>query len=419
MTSASTQDPHVSGPSPAAERYDAIRARTLALCDPLEVEDMVVQSCDDASPVKWHLAHTTWFFETFALGELPGYRRFHPAYDAVFNSYYDSVGPQFPKRRRGTLARPTVADILGYRDHVDTAMRRALDGLSPGERFEAVVETGLHHEQQHQELLLGDVLHLFSTNPLRPTYRAGPVPSRGDAPALRFVRFDGGIRELGADGHGFAFDNERPRHRRLVEEFEIASRAVTNGEFLGFVEDGGYERPELWTSEGWSAVNEQGWSSPLHWDVGERTVFTLGGPRDIDLAEPVVHVSWFEADAFARWAGARLPREDEWEVVAATVPVRGNLLEGGRLRPSPAEGAGGVEQLFGDVWEWTASAYLGYPGYRPAAGALGEYNGKFMCNQFVLRGGSFATPASHIRATYRNFYPARARWQFLGFRLAR
>ena len=412
------------GPAGAGEAtsgaYRRVREVTTSLCETLATEDFVVQSMPDASPAKWHLAHTTWFFETFVLRNLPGHGPFHAAYEVLFNSYYNAVGEQFPRAERGLLSRPTVSEVMRYRKHVDEAMTRALDGGRLDPPLRAVVTLGLNHEQQHQELLLTDVKHLLSLNPLRPAFRERPADAAGAAPPLRFVRFAGGIREIGFAGTGFSFDNETPRHRRLLADFEIASRPVTNSEFLDFIDDGGYRRPELWLSEGWAAVREERWTSPMHWDIAAGRTFTLAGPRELDRAEPVCHVSYFEADAYARWAGARLPLEDEWEVAAAAAHVAGNLLERGRLHPAAApSGDGEIVQLFGDVWEWTASPYVGYPGYRADEGALGEYNGKFMCNQFVLRGGSCVTPQDHVRASYRNFFPPRTRWQFSGIRLAR
>jgi ergothioneine biosynthesis protein EgtB len=402
------------------ERFQAVRALTGALCEPLSPEDMVVQSMPDASPAKWHLAHTTWFFETFLLasGE-PGFSPFHPRYQYLFNSYYDAVGPRHARARRGLLTRPSLEEIRAYRAQVDARVEallaRRLDGAA-----RAVLELGLNHEQQHQELLLTDVKHALFANPLRPAY-ARPLPRcPRPPPPLGFVAHAGGLWEVGHAGPGFAFDNEGPRHRVWLEPFAVASRAVTNGEYLSFMEDGGYRRPELWLSDGFAAVQANGWEAPLYWErqSGEWTSFTLHGERRVDLAEPVTHVSFYEAEAYARWAGARLPTEEEWEVAAGGVGEDGAFLDPGRLHPSVAR-EGRLAQLLGDVWEWTRSAYGPYPRFRAAAGALGEYNGKFMCNQLVLRGGSCATPAGHVRATYRNFFYPDARWQFSGIRLAR
>ena len=404
---------------PAAPDFAAVRSATLALVAPLSAEDMLAQSMPDASPVKWHLAHTTWFFETFVLAELPGFRAFDPAFAVLFNSYYHGVGAQHPRAQRGLLTRPDLATVLRYREHVDAAVRDALAGGLPAP-LAARVELGLHHEQQHQELILTDLQHLLACNPLRPaSHRVEPdlrdmsQTTPANAPAgPRWRAHPGGVVEVGARA-GFAFDNEGPRHRVLLDAFEVAARLVDNAAYRDFIADGGYRRPELWLSDGWDAVRQHGWTAPLYWDPGHRTRFTLHGPRPIDPAAPVCHVSFYEADAFARWAGARLPGEDEWECIAADQPVAGNFVESGRLEPA-ADGG-----FFGDVWVWTASPYVAYPGYRAPTGALGEYNGKFMCNQMVLRGGSCATPRAHIRASYRNFFPPGARWQFSGIRLAR
>ena len=407
-------------------RYRAVRAGTEALCAPLSPEDAVVQSMPDASPAKWHLAHTTWFWETFLLdGREPGFAPFDPAYGYLFNSYYDAVGPRHARPRRGLLTRPPLEEVHAYRRAVDARVERVLArGLDAA--GEAVLALGLAHEEQHQELVLTDVKHLLAQNPLGPAYAPSlPPPGRTPAPAVRWIEHPGGVYEVGHSGDGFAFDAEGPRHRVLLEPFALASRPVTCGEWVAFAEDGGYRRPELWMSDGFAAAQAEGWSAPLHWmarDGGWR-VFTLHGERDLDPAEPVAHVSWYEADAFARWAGARLPREEEWEVAAraawATRP-RAGPPGAPRFHPRPvAAAAAGLEALEGDVWQWTASAFTPYPRFRPAAGALGEYNGKFMANQLVLRGGSCATPPGHSRPTYRNFFPPGARWQFTGVRLCR
>ena len=408
-----------------ADRYDEIRAQSLALAEPLSAEDACVQSMPDASPAKWHLAHTTWFFETFVLEPSASqYPVFDHDYRVLFNSYYNAVGEQYSRPDRGLLTRPAYATILEYRAHVDRHMRdlfsRGLDRDTA-----AIVEVGLHHEQQHQELLLMDIKHLFSRNPVAPRYKSAPASVRGDNtdPALTFVQFDGGVRAIGADGAGFSFDNERPRHDTLVQEFSLGSRLVTNREYRDFIADGGYTQPLLWLADGWARIREQAWQSPLYWRRTDDTwsEFTLAGERPLALDEPVVHVSYYEADAYARWAGARLPTEAEWECAAASASISGNFVERGALHPqAPGQGAGsGVQQLFGDAWEGTMSAYSPYPGFTTPAGAIGEYNGKFMSGQMVLRGGCCVTPQSHIRASYRNFFYPHNRWQFGGIRLAR
>jgi len=407
-----------------AARYRAVRALTERLREPLSAEDCQAQSMPDASPAKWHLAHTTWFFETFVLEPgRRGYQPFHPAFRVLFNSYYQGVGEQHPRPQRGLLTRPSLDEVLAYRAHVDAYVLDWLAGDdAPVGALASVVEIGLHHEQQHQELLLTDAKHLLSGNPLAPAYAALPPapPTAGRAFGWRMV--DGGVREVGATTDGFAFDNERPRHAALLEPFALSTRLTTNAEYAEFIADGGYRRPELWLSDGWSTILTRGWRAPLYWDDrdGEWCEFTLGGRRSLDPLAPVSHVSLYEADAFATWAGARLPTELEWEAVATGRPVRGNLLDSGHLHPIAAAANGtDVAQLYGDVWEWTRSAYAPYPGFRPLAGALGEYNGKFMSSQVVLRGGSCATPADHVRASYRNFFPPDARWQFSGIRLAK
>lgn len=409
-----------------SRRYIAVRAATRALTDPLEIEDYGLQSMPDASPAKWHLAHTTWFFETFVLApQVPDYRPFHPRFGYLFNSYYETVGSMHPRPQRGLLTRPTVAQVQRYRDRVDNDLLALLQ-RGVDDEIAAVIEIGLHHEQQHQELVLTDLKHGLSCNPLRPVYQRSPSPSPAEISPVSWIEHPGGVMEIGHVGDGFCFDNEQPRHRTYLQPFAIASRLVTCGEFLEFMADDGYRRPELWLSAGWATVREQGWRAPLYWSrEGESPTegwqqFTLSGMRPVDPAEPVCHLSLFEADAFARWSGHRLPTEAEWEIACGPRPVRGNLVESGALHPLPlgrTEGPG-PHQAFGDVWEWTCSAYAPYPGFRPLDGALAEYNGKFMCNQLVLRGGSCATPASHVRASYRNFFPPEARWQFAGLRLA-
>jgi ergothioneine biosynthesis protein EgtB len=396
--------------------YRAVRALTERLCAPLSPEDMNVQSMPEASPAKWHLAHTTWFFETFLLADRPGYRPFHPHFAYLFNSYYNAVGDRWPRPQRGLLSRPALDEVLRYRRHVDAHLGEL---LSDGPE-DALVRLGLEHEQQHQELLLTDVKHAFGANPLRPAYRDRPAGQDHPVPDLEWVAFSEGVRWLGHSGAGFAYDNEGPRHRVFVGAFCLAARPTTSGEFQAFLDEGGYDRPELWLSDGWDARRRLGWSAPLYWEKveGQWWSLTLNGFQPIRAADPVLHVSYYEADAFARWAGARLPTEAEWETAAAAAAVQGSFLDSDQLHPGCATG-GGLEQLCGEVWQWTASPYTAYPGYRPPEGALGEYNGKFMCNQMVLRGGSCLTPRSHFRVSYRNFFPPEARWQFTGIRLAR
>lgn len=377
----------------------------------------------DASPAKWHLAHTSWFFETMVLEPyLPGYRVFDPSFNYLFNSYYETLGVRQPRPRRGMITRPTLETIHAYRAHVDAAIDLLCARALP-ERASAMIALGCHHEQQHQELLLTDILHLFAQNPLRPAYDVH-ISEDSEAAALAPVtyrKFPGGIVEIGARDEGFAFDCERPRHRVVLEPYRLADRLTTNAEWMEFIDDGGYRQPLLWMSEGWAKCCDGGWSAPLYWEDrdGEFWSMTLAGPRRVVPSAPVVHVSFFEADAFARWSGRRLPTEAEWEHAAESVASGGNFVESRLLRPAPARpGESGLRQMFGDVWEWTSSAFSPYPRFRPTEGAAGEYNGKFMCGQFVLRGGSCATPASHIRASYRNFFPPDARWQFSGLRLA-
>jgi ergothioneine biosynthesis protein EgtB len=402
--------------------YRRARAQTLALAAPLTAEDCVVQSMPDASPVKWHLAHTSWFFETFVLEPgLPGFTPYRDAFRVLFNSYYVAVGPRHPRPERGLLSRPSLEEVMAYRASVDERMQ-ALFARHPerSARLADVIELGVNHEQQHQELILTDVKHALSLNPLLPAYQAARARA-GAAPApLRWSALPDGVRQIGHPGEGFSFDNERPRHRVFVGEFEIAERLATNAEYRDFIADGGYRRPELWLSEGWDLRSARGWEAPLYWleRAGAWSEFTLEGARALEPEEPVTHVSYYEADAYARWCGARLATEAEWEIVAAGRDPSGNFLESGRLHPAPL-GAGGGGQFYGDAWEWTSSSYAPYPGFRPPEGAVGEYNGKFMVNQYVLRGGSCATPRTHIRASYRNFFPAAARWQFSGIRLAR
>jgi ergothioneine biosynthesis protein EgtB len=406
-------------------RYRAIRKLTERLAQPLSPEDCQIQSMPDTSPVKWHLAHTSWFFETFVLSaQMSGYALFQPSFKYLFNSYYNAVGDRLPRPSRGLLTRPSLDDVYAYRAHVNRAMEAYLE--SAGEQLpeseRARVELGLNHEQQHQELIITDIKHALDQNPLRPAYRDGVArPANAEAAPAGWASFPGGLEWIGHDGDGFAFDNEGPRHRVYLEPFELARRVVTSGEYLAFMADGGYARPELWLSDGWNAAKAANWNAPLYWESsgGEWWLMTLGGYRRVDPAEPVCHLSYYEADAYARWAGARLPTEAEWEVATTGQAIEGNFLENGRFHPQTASEGAGLTQCFGDVWEWTGSPYVSYPGFRPVAGALGEYNAKFMCNQLVLRGGSCATPASHIRSTYRNFFVPEARWQFTGLRLAK
>ncbi len=401
-----------------------VRRGTESLARPLSPEDQLVQSMPDASPVKWHLAHTSWFFETFVLAGLAGERSPRADYALLFNSYYDGVGPRIARDRRGVVSRPSLEEVRHYRREIDERMAaRLASGRLPADRI-GLVELGLAHEEQHQELILTDVKHALHANPLLPGYREPAAAEVGAAaaPPLEWACFDEQIAWIGcAAGKGFSFDNERPRHRALVPAFQIAARLVTAGEYLGFMADGGYQRPELWLSDGWAAMRASGWRAPLYWHEREGAwqVYTLRGTRPIDRDAPVCHVSHYEADAFARWARARLPTEFEWEVAAAHRAVDGALADSDALHPQPAPGPAGLVQMFGDCWEWTQSAYGPYPGFQPEAGAVGEYNGKFMSGQMVLRGGSCATPAGHVRSTYRNFFPPAARWQFSGLRLAR
>jgi ergothioneine biosynthesis protein EgtB len=403
-----------------SERYCEVRSRTEELARPLSPEDQAIQSMPDVSPTKWHRAHTSWFFEEFILGpHSGGYTVHHPQYRYLFNSYYEAVGPRHPRPRRGMLSRPSAAEVGEYRRHVDThVLGLAGSSLPPGAAD--LIVLGLHHEEQHQELLLMDIKHVLAQNPLQPVYRATQAPRPSPGTPLDWLSHPGGIVEVGADEGGFSFDNERPRHQTLLAPFELATRAVTNAEWIEFIRDDGYSRPELWLSDGWATIVEQGWSAPLYWSAAEDgwEQFTLGGTRPVEPSEPVCHVSYYEADAYAHWAGARLPTEFEWEAVAAERAVDGRFLDLRRLHPCAATGPG-VQQLYGDVWEWTSSAYSPYPGFVAASGAVGEYNGKFMVNQYVLRGGCCATPPGHVRATYRNFFPASARWAFSGVRLAR
>ncbi len=406
------------------QRLTATRQLSTELARPLSDEDQVVQANDDASPTKWHLAHTTWFFEAFVLKPfLPGYRVFDESFEYCFNSYYESVGPRQPRGKRGLLTRPSGDQVRAYRTHVDVALADFCANGDVPQAAEMLIELGINHEQQHQELLLTDILSLFASEPLKPAFqRASPGVAVAAAARLDFVSFDGGILDIGHADEGFAYDNEGPRHEALIRPFKLANRCVTNGEWAAFIEDAGYATPTLWLADGWATVKTQGWTAPLYWEEadGGFMQMSLLGFRPVDPGAPVCHVSYYEADAFARWAGYRLPTEFEWEVAAGGLPVTGRTLGAGHLRPMRAEtrGRGALDQIYGDVWEWTGSAYLPYPGFKAAPGAVGEYNGKFMCNQFVLRGGSCATPEGHIRKTYRNFFYPHQRWQFMGLRLA-
>ena len=423
------------------DRFHQIRNFTDALCAGLEPEDCVVQSMPDVSPTKWHLAHTTWFFETFILKKfIPGYRAEIPEYAYLFNSYYNAAGDMHRRDLRGLISRPTVSQAQRYRASVDSHIDDLLSNPDESllDEIETILVLGFHHEQQHQELLITDIKHVFAQNPLYPVFRAGKARHSVRAeertatacPPYHFIDFEETVTAIGHDGNEFAYDNEGPRHRALVPAFSLATRPVTNGEFIAFIEDNGYSRPEFWLSLGWMTVNEQRWNAPLYWTKrdGAWWNFTLSGLRPVDQSEPVTHVSYFEADAYANWAGARLPTEFEWERAALSCPVEGNFVETELFHPVAVVSAVSADksgkgqhlhQIFGDVWEWTRSAYSPYPGYRAGPGALGEYNGKFMCNQYVLRGGSCATSRIHIRRTYRNFFQPEKRWQFTGIRLAR
>ena len=414
-------------PHAFAARYGVVRGQTEHLCEPLEVEDFVVSSMPDVSPTKWHLAHTSWFFETFVLAEHDRtYRSPDPRYAYLFNSYYVQAGERHCRAMRGLVTRPTVREVFAYRAHVDEAMQRLIARIAGDTRHPAVelIELGLHHEQQHQELLVTDMKHVLWTNPLRPTYRVAPAGRATDGAPLQWRDFGGGVTWIGHEGPGFSYDNEGPRHRVFLEPYRLASRPVTNGEYLEFVRDAGYSRPELWLSAGLATVQDRSWTGPLYWEQdadGRWTEFTLGGTRVLEgaaLHEPVTHVSYYEADAYTRWAGCRLPTEFEWEAAARRAPVEGRFVEAERFHPGAAESGDGLAQLYGDVWQWTQSAYVGYPNYRASAGAIGEYNGKWMADQWVLRGASCATPRSHARVTYRNFFPSDVRWQFTGIRVA-
>jgi ergothioneine biosynthesis protein EgtB len=417
MTAALAHQPTTTENVSLAQRFTQIRNTSMRITEGLSAEDQMLQSMPDASPSKWHLAHTTWFFETFILQPSKGYKAFDPRFRILFNSYYKQLGAHPIRGTRGLMSRPTLSQVQAYREHVDHALLTYLEHAD-GEVLE-LIELGLNHEQQHQELLLTDIKHALWSSPFRPEFSAEMAVSSAPS-AMDWTEVEGGIHLIGHQGNGFAFDNECPQHEVLLRPFQIASRDVTNAEYLEFIEDGGYRRPELWLSEGWDAVNAQGWMAPLYWEQhdGEWWQFAHREMKRVNPAEPACHISYFEADAYARWRGARLPSEQEWEIAALRMPSKGTFLEDFIFHPQPAKGEG-IQQMFGDVWQWTSSPYIAYPGFRPAAGLVGEYNGKFMCNQWVLRGGSCATPRRHIRSTYRNFFPAHARWQFSGLRLAR
>jgi len=419
--------PALSRANALTERFQAVRDFTSSLASGLAPEDCVVQSMPDVSPAKWHLAHTTWFFETFIVKKwVSGYRSVVPEYAYLFNSYYNAAGDMHRRDLRGLISRPTVEETHRYRESIDESVRQLLadannellDELAP------LIELGIHHEQQHQELFVTDIKHVFAQNPLYPVFRRSDR-SAGMVQPMEFIEFDKAMVLIGHSGSSFSYDNEGPQHQALVGPFALASRPVTNGEFRAFIETGGYSRPEYWLSLGWTTVNEQRWTAPLYWIKrdGDWWHYTLAGFRKVNDSEPVTHLSYFEADAYANWAGARLPTEFEWEHASAACALEGNFVETGAFHPQP-ENVPNVEknnlqQMFGDVWEWTRSSYSPYPGYRAAPGALGEYNGKFMCNQYVLRGGSCATSQTHIRRTYRNFFQPEKRWQFTGLRLAK
>ena len=406
------------------ERYRAVRNFSELLCEPLVAEDYVIQSMPDVSPTKWHLAHTSWFFETFLLKpHFADYRAFHADFEFLFNSYYNSVGERHCRPKRGLVSRPTVDETYQYRAYVDRHMEQLIE-TARGEKWQVLqplLTLGLHHEQQHQELMQTDIKHVFTENPLRPVYRERKAVSSQETP-LHWIQFEGGLQEIGFEEGEFCFDNETPRHKVFAQPFALASRLATNGDYMKFMRAGGYQKPEFWLSMGWATVQENKWQAPFYWEEkeGEWWHMTLAGMRRVEENEPVCHLSYFEADAFARWSEARLPTEAEWEIAAQNLPLEGNFAEDGNYHPIGLQSEKmGLQQMFGDVWEWTQSSYAPYPGYAPPPGALGEYNGKFMCNQYVLRGGSCATPRSHIRRTYRNFFPPDACWQFTGVRLAR
>lgn len=406
------------------ERFSTIREFSRFLTEPLETEDFVVQARETTSPIKWHLAHVSWFYEKFILEKvIPEYQSPHPQYNHIFNSYYLQAGTPHKRAQRGLLTRPTVEQVFEYREYVNNRIRSFLEETDKERlvEFGPVIEIGNNHEQQHQELILTDLKYLFAQNPLKPSYRELKMVEGTTSQELQWITFEDGVYSIGNRGDEFCYDNEQPRHRTFVEPFQLSNRLITNEEYLEFIKDGGYRRPVLWLDDGWSKVQEQNWKAPLYWQQrdGQWFQFTLGGTKKLNLKEPVTHISYYEADAFARWRGKRLPTEAEWEVAASDLAVRGTFVEAGTFHPQPLhQNSNQLLQMFGDVWEWTQSAYSPYPGYKSPSGALGEYNGKFMCNQFVLRGGSCVTSESHIRKTYRNFFYPDARWQFNGIRLA-
>ncbi|MFV1882966.1 MAG: ergothioneine biosynthesis protein EgtB [Balneola sp.] len=405
-------------------QFKEVREFTHYLVEPLETEDFVIQPMESASPAKWHLAHTSWFFETFVLGKFePGFESLHPQYAYFFNSYYLQTGVPFTRANRGLLSRPTVEEVFEYRAYVNEQMEAFINNCDEETWAEAasVIEIGNHHEQQHQELILTDLKYLLAQNPLLPVYREAKILESEPVPELNWIPFEEGLVEIGSKGNEFTYDNEHPHHRTFVQDFELADRLITNGEFLEFMNDGGYEKSPYWLDEGWSTVQKEDWKAPLYWFKrdGEWMLFSLSGVRRVDPNEPVTHISYYEADAFARWKGCRLPTEQEWEYACGNCEIEGNFVDEDYFHPVSASQKKGSKQMYGDVWEWTMSSYSPYPNYKPLPGALGEYNGKFMANQYVLRGGSCATSKSHIRKTYRNFFHADARWQFSGIRLAR
>ena len=415
--------PHRLSKEKILDQFRSIRAFTHFI-EPLETEDFVIQPMENASPTKWHLAHTSWFYETFVLDKyLPGFKSLHPQYAYFFNSYYLQTGVPFTRAKRGLLSRPTVKEVFEYRAYVNEQMESFMLGCDDEIWAEVapVIEIGNNHEQQHQELIITDLKFLLAQNPLLPVYREASIKKNEPASELKWIAFDEGVVEIGNKGDEFTYDNEHPTHKTFVQSFELADRLITNGEYLEFIEAGGYEKSVYWLDEGWSIVNSEQWKAPLYWFKrgGDWMQFTLSGARAVDLSEPVTHISYFEADAFARWKGVRLPTEQEWEFACGDLEIEGNFVDGHSFHPLASLKKEGLKQMFGDAWEWTMSSYSPYPNYRPLPGALGEYNGKFMANQYVLRGGSCATSKSHIRKTYRNFFPASARWQFSGIRLAR
>ncbi|MEO8398815.1 MAG: ergothioneine biosynthesis protein EgtB [Ignavibacteriaceae bacterium] len=409
------------------EGFKRVRNFSQLLCKTLVTEDYVIQSMPDVSPTKWHLAHTSWFFEAFILSKAKkDYASLHPQYNFLFNSYYVQVGERYTRAYRGLLSRPTVAEVYEYREYVNKNMLDFLENCNNKQlnEFASVIEVGLHHEQQHQELLVTDIKHVFSVNPLKPVFREREIKSIKDISPMEWIKFDEGVYEIGNDGSSFNYDNETPRHKEFVDSFKLGTRLITNKEYIEFINDGGYKKATLWLSDGWAAVENEKWNTPFYWEKkdGEWWNFTLSGFRKVEPSEPVCHVSFYEADAFANWADARLATETEWEIASENLKINGNFVEDENFHPIPLsdnDGEKSLKQIYGDVWEWTRSSYSPYPGYKPLPGALGEYNGKFMSNQIILRGGSCATSKTHIRNTYRNFFPPNARWQFMGIRLAK